>query len=68
VVADSTGTIAVTVPYPTVAADGQSRFDDGGFRVGQETSRQIAMPTITEDDVRNGRVIAVPDSTPRKGS
>ena len=67
VAADSTGTIAITVPYPTVAADGQSRFDDGGFRLGREGARQIAMPTITEDDVRTGRVIAVPDATPVKG-
>jgi asparagine N-glycosylation enzyme membrane subunit Stt3 len=60
--ADASGTIAVTIPYPTTAGEGVSRIDEGEIRIGREATRRLALPTITADDVESGRRIALADS------
>jgi dolichyl-diphosphooligosaccharide--protein glycosyltransferase len=61
--ADPAGTIAVTIPYPTTAAEeGESWIDEGEIRIGRETGRRLPLPAITNADVESGRRIAVGDS------
>jgi dolichyl-phosphooligosaccharide-protein glycotransferase len=62
IAADSTGTLSITVPYPTAGAPGESWIDDGEIRIGREGGRRLALPRITADDVQSGRSIAIGDS------